>query len=128
MALFFSLLTAFRALLLVKFGLPGGAIWFVGSGLLLVCATALRWWGRYLITPERLIVRNGYTGRDIEALGAAEVGDVVVQQGPIAQFFGIGTVVVRTRAGADGLRFRGVTDPDIVRARILALKGVQAAE
>lgn len=123
----FSLFTVFRALVMKKFGLPGWEAWLIGSGGLVICAAALRRWARYVITPDRVFLENGYTGREIRGVAAEQIGEVGVQQGVVGSLLGIGAVVVRDHAGEERLRFKGVADPDIVKHRILALKSVRPA-
>ena len=117
---FFSLMAAFRGLLFLKFDLQGGEGWLGGAVLLLGCAAFLRRWAEYLITSRRLLIRNGYTGREIQSLMVEDIRDVTIKQGPIAQFSGIGSVIIRS-ARDERMTFRGIRDPEAVKRRIEAL-------
>ena len=101
---------------------PGWESWLGGTVVLLAIPVFLRRWAIYSITSLRLILRNGYTGREIAAMPLERVGEVSIKQGPIARVLGIGTVVVRDASGAEVFRFRGIAEPDVIRNRIMALK------
>ena len=119
---FFSLMTGLRSLLFYVFAIPGWESWLGGTALLLVVPVFLRRWAVYSITSRRLLVRNGYTGREIVAMPLERVGEVSIKQGPVARVTGIGTVVVRDASGSEVLRFRGIAEPDVIKTRIVALK------
>ena len=116
-----SALSALRGVLLDRFGVGGWETWMIGAALLLACAAALRYWARYELTRDCLTVQNYYTGREIHAIPLHEVENVIVQQGKVARFFGIGTVLVRARSSDRLLSLRGVTDPEELKIRIEAL-------
>lgn len=71
-------------------------MWVIGAGILLVCAALLRHWGYYELTRDRIMVRNGYTQREIQSILLSDIREVTVRQGFAAQFFGIGTVVIHS--------------------------------
>lgn len=112
-----SAAVSLRAALFRRFEVPGWEAWLFGAALLLVIAAVLRQWARYEMTPDRLFVRNGYTGRVIAECAVSEVVRVDVRQGPIAAFLGIGTVVI-TGQGDRVVRFRGLREPDLLTQRI----------
>lgn len=115
-----STLTALRGALLFRFGVDGWQMWIVGAGLLIACAAILRRWAHYELTSDALTVRNGYTGREIQSIPLHDVSDITVQQGIVAGFFGIGTVVIRSRTTDRLLFLRGVVDPETIKHRIQA--------
>ena len=115
-----STLTALRGALLFRFGVDGWLTWLVGAGLLIACAAILRRWAHYELTSDALTVRNGYTGREIQSIPLHDVGDITVQQGIVAGFFGIGTVVIRSRMTDRLLFLRGVVDPETIKYHIQA--------
>jgi membrane protein YdbS with pleckstrin-like domain len=117
---FLSAISALRGALLFRFGVAGWQIWLSGSVILLACAAILRYWARYELTRDQIVVRNGYTGREIESIPLSDMESVTVQQGVIADFFGIGTVLVQARHGDRVLSLRGVRDPEEVKLRIEA--------
>lgn len=88
-----------------------------GAFALLGTAALMRRWAYYKLTHDRLIVSNGYTGREIGAVALAHVDGVLLRQGPIASLLGIGTVVA-TSGGQQVLRFRGLSDPETVKERV----------
>ena len=118
---FFSLMAALRALLYLRFDLEGWQTWFVGAGLLLLAAVAVRRWVENVVTSKRVLLRSGYTGKEIHSISLENVEEVSIRQGPIAGFFDIGTVVVRSVGGEMTVSLRGVRDPEIVKRRIEAL-------
>jgi membrane protein YdbS with pleckstrin-like domain len=118
----FSLMAGGRGLLAWREGTGGWSIWMGGAVALLVCVAALRRWARYSFTSDRVIVSNGYTGRDIQTLSLDDLSEVTVMQGPLAQFLGIGTVVLRSLKGDLVIHLRGVRDPEVIRTRLEALR------
>ena len=118
---FLSAVSALRGALFFRFGMSSWEMWIIGAGILLACAGALRHWAHYNLTRDQLTVRNHYTGREIQSIPLNEVGNVVVQQGVVADFFGIGTVIVHARSSDQLLSLRGVRDPEEVKIRIEAL-------
>jgi membrane protein YdbS with pleckstrin-like domain len=118
----FSAMAVARGLILLRSETSAWEFWFGGAVLLLVCAAILRRWARYILTPHRIIVRNGYTGREISVFPVDRIADVTIEQGPLASFFDIGTVVLRTHTDDPNLVLRGVPEPEALRARIDALR------
>ena len=118
----FSLVAGGRTLLALWWGMSGWEVWLGGATALLLCVPLLRRWAQYCVTSQRVIVKNGYTGRDIQAVALDDVADVTVNQGPIAEFFNIGTVLVTSVGGDRILSLRGVREPDVIKTRIDALR------
>lgn len=116
-----SAISALRGALLFKVGVAGWQMWMLGAVILPACAALLRQWAHYDLTKDRMTVRNGYTGREIESIQLSDMGSVTVQQGVIADFFGIGTVLVQSRNSERVLVLRGVRDPEKVKIRIEAV-------
>jgi len=118
----FSLVAGGRCLLNLWWGMSGWEAWLGGATALLLCVAVLRRWAQYWITSRHVIVKNGYTGRDIQALALDDIADVTVSQGPIAQIFDIGTVLVTSASGDRVLSLRGVREPNVIKTRIDALR------
>ena len=118
----FSLVAGGRTLLALWWGMSGWEAWLGGAIALLLCVVLLRRWAHYCITSRRVLLKNGYTGRDIQALAFDDIADVTVLQGPIAQFFNVGTVVIKSASGDQVLSLRGVREPEVIKTRIAALK------
>ena len=118
---FFSLMSGLRGWLFLRFGVSGGEVWVAGAAILLVCAAILRHWAQYSLTSQRVIVKNGYTGREIHAMAINDIREVTIKQGPIAQFMGIGTLVIHSMRGDRLLSLRGISDPEVTKTRIEAL-------
>lgn len=122
-----SALVAWRALLFKRFDLPSWEVWLFGAVVLLAAAAVLRRWARYELTTTRLVVRNGYTGRIIAERPLIRTDRVEVRQGPIARLLGLGTVAVM--AGAEtAIRFRGLREPDEVKARVERLLAANGSD
>jgi membrane protein YdbS with pleckstrin-like domain len=115
-----SAISALRGALSFRFGVAGWEMWMLGAVMLLACAAILRQWARYDLTRDQITVRNGYTGREIESIPLSDMESVTVQQGVIADFFGIGTVLVHARNSDRVLSLRGVRNPEDVKIRIEA--------
>jgi membrane protein YdbS with pleckstrin-like domain len=116
-----SALTALRGALLFRFEVGGWEMWVLGAGILIACAVMLRQWAHYELTWSQMTVRNGYTKHEIQSIRLSDVGRVTVQQGVVADFFGIGTVLVHARSDDRLLALRGVSDPEELKTRIEAL-------
>jgi hypothetical protein len=116
-----SALSALRGALFYRFSVGGWEMWVTGAGILLACVAVLRHWAHYEVTKDRITVQNHYTGREIQSIPLNEVENVVVQQGVVAHFFGIGTVLVRARSSGRLLLLRGVSDPEELKIRLEAL-------
>jgi hypothetical protein len=116
-----SAISALRGALLFRFGVSGWELWVIGAGILLAWAAVLRHWAHYDLTRDQITLRNHYTGREIHSIALNEVENVVVQQGVVANFFGIGTVLVHARKSDRLLSLRGVSDPEELKIHIEAL-------
>jgi len=112
--------SALRGALFFKYDVEGWEMWLVGPGLLLLCAVILRRWAQYELHRDRIIVRNGYTGREIHSVPLSDVRAVTVHQGIVADFFGIGTLTISSSSTDRLVSLRGVRDPEEVKVRMLA--------
>jgi hypothetical protein len=52
----------------------------------------------------------------------ADITEITGQQGPVAQFFDIGTLIVRSSRGGHIIVLHGVRQPEVLKAHIDALK------
>ena len=118
---FLSLVSGLRGGLFLWFEVSGGEVWIGGAAILLVCVATLRYWAQYSLTSHRVIVRNGYSGRKIHAMAISDIREVTITQGLIAQFMGIGTLVLHSKSEDRLLSLRGISDPEVIKARIEAL-------
>jgi membrane protein YdbS with pleckstrin-like domain len=115
-----SAVSALRGAMFFRFRVEGWEMWLIGSGLLLLCAVLVRRWAHYELTGDRIIVRNGYTGREIQSVLLTDVREVSVHQGVVAGFFGIGTLSISSASTARVISLRGIRDPEEVKVRIRA--------
>lgn len=118
---FFAVWTALRGLILERMEVPGWEMWFLGAALLVGLVVALRYWVRYIVTSQRVSFKNGYTGSEIENMPIERIRSVEIQQGPIAGMVGISTVVIQERDSHRTIRIRGISDAEVVVAKIKAL-------
>ncbi|MDP1948960.1 MAG: PH domain-containing protein [Nitrospirota bacterium] len=118
---FLSLMAGLRGWIFLRFDVTGGEVWGVGAVILLVLAAILRHWAWYSLTSQRVVVRNWYTGREIQAMAIGDIREVTITQGPLAQFMSIGTVVLHSMCGDRLLSLRGISDPEVLKTRIEAL-------
>ncbi|MDH5428929.1 MAG: PH domain-containing protein [Nitrospirota bacterium] len=118
---FLSLWTASRGIIFVYADVPGWEIWGVGAGLLLGVAAILRYWAKYFISTQQVIIRNGYSGKTIRSARHDMIHGLEVMQGPLSKMLGIGTVVIQCQESIGTLRFRGIKDPEIVETKLRAL-------
>jgi membrane protein YdbS with pleckstrin-like domain len=109
---------ALRGAMFFRFGLEGWEMWLIGTGILLLCAVILRRWAHYELYRDRVIVRNGYTGREIHVVPLSDVRAVTAHQGIVAGFFGIGTLTISSASTDRLVSLRGVRDPEDVKMRI----------
>jgi hypothetical protein len=117
-----SLITALRGAILKLFDVPGWEMWFIGSVALVVLAVVLRYWVRYAITPHRVVITNVFTGQEIQSMDLEDIGEITVQQGLIAWFLGIGTLVLRSARGEQVMRLRGLQDPEAAQHHLQAVR------
>lgn len=110
-----------RGWLFLRFGVSGGDVWLASAAILLVCAVILRYRAQYSLTSHRVIVRSGYTGREIHAMAISDIREVTITPGRLAQFLGIGTLVLHSMNGDRLLSLCGISDPEVIKARIEAL-------
>jgi membrane protein YdbS with pleckstrin-like domain len=103
-----------------RFGVEGWEMWMVGSGTLLLCAALVRRWAHYELTAERIVVRNGYTRREIQSVPLTDIREVTVHQGIVAGFFDIGTLTISSSSTDRLVSLRGIRDPEEVKIRIQA--------
>lgn len=118
---FFSLWTGLRGLIFVRADLPGWELWIVGAGMLLGLAVILRYWAKYLLTSKRVLLRNGYSGKEMASADFEMIKGIEVLQGPVARFWGIGTLLIQCRDSDRSLKFRGVKDPEVLETKLRAL-------
>ncbi|MBA3965230.1 MAG: PH domain-containing protein [Nitrospirales bacterium] len=118
---FFSLWTGLRGFFLLRVGFPGWEMWFVGAGMLLGLVMVLRYWAKYLLTTKGVVLRNGYSGKDMASVDFEMFKSVEVMQGPIGRILGIGTLVVRCEDSGKSIRFRGIKDPEVLETKLRAL-------
>ena len=123
---FFSFWTVSRGIIFFYANVPGWRIWIVGAVLLLGVVAVIRYWAQYLLTFQQVIIRNGYSGKTIGYANLDTIQAVEIAQGPLAKFFGIGTVVIQCEEAKQTLRFRGIKDPEIVVAKLHALLPVSS--
>lgn len=116
-----SFLSGLRGWLFLRFGVSGGEAWLAGAAILLVVAAILRHWAQYRLTSERVIVRNSYTGREIQTMAISDIREVTITQGLLAQFLGIGTLALQSMSEDRLLSLRGISDPEVLKTRIEAL-------
>ncbi|MGP0593841.1 PH domain-containing protein [Nitrospira sp. T9] len=118
---FFSLWTGLRGFFLLRIGFSGWEIWVVGAGILLGLVVVLRYWAKYLLTSKRVILRNGYSGKEMASVEFGMFKSVEVMQGPIARMLGIGTLVIHSEDSGRSVRFRGIKDPEVIETKLRAL-------
>jgi hypothetical protein len=107
-----SLIAALRGALLWQAAIPGAELWVIGAAGLVVVALALRYWVRYVATSQRVLIKNAFTGREIQAMAIENISATTIKQGQIAWLLGIGTIVFTSTGGDEVLQFRGVRDPE----------------
>ena len=107
-----SLIAVLRGALLWQAALPGSELWVIGAVALVVVAIALRYWVRYVATSQRVMIKNGFTGREIQAMAIEEISSTTIEQGLFARLLGIGTIVFTSDRRDELMQFRGVSDPE----------------
>lgn len=107
-----SLIAALRGALLWQAALPGSALWVIGAVALVVMALALRYWVRYEATSQRVLIKNAFTGREIQTMAIENITATTIKQGLMARLLGIGTIVFTSTRSDEVMQFRGVRDPE----------------
>lgn len=75
-------------------------------------ALVLRFWVRYIATSERVLIKNAFTGREIQAMAIENITETTIKQGQIEGLLGIGTIVFTSTRSDEVMEFRGVRDPE----------------
>ena len=107
-----SLIAVLRGALLWQAAIPGSGLWMIGAVAIVVVVLALRYWVRYVATSQRVLIKNAFTGREIQAMAIESISATTIKQGPIAWLLGIGTIVFTSAQGDEVMQFRGVRDPE----------------
>ena len=69
----------------------------------------------YILTSERLKIRQGFLGRDIENFELIRIQDVDLKQGVTERIFGIGDITIRGHDASDPtITLRNVPKPELV--------------
>ena len=84
-----SFVAGSRGLRILWQGATGWESWLAGALALLVCAACLRWWAQYLIISNRVVMRNGYTGTDIQTIRLDDIAEITLSQGPAEIFLSL---------------------------------------
>lgn len=117
-----SLVAVSRGLRILWLSMTGWEVWIGGSIALFLCAAGLHRWALYLLTSTGVVLRNGYTGKDIQKIAIDDIGEITMFQGPIARFLGIGTLVIHSRSEGRPLLLQGVNDPEVIKTRLEACR------
>lgn len=107
-----SLIAVLRGALLWQAAIPGSGLWMIGAVVLMTVALALRYWVRYVATSRRVLIKNAFTGREIQAMVIENISETTIKQGLLARLLGIGTIVFTSARGDEVMEFRGVRDPE----------------
>jgi hypothetical protein len=117
-----SLFTALRGALLWQAAIPGWEMWVIGAVALVIVTLVLRYWVRYTVTSQRVLIKNAFTGREIQAMAIENISEATINQGLIAWLLGIGTIVFTSTRGDEVMRFRGVRDPESTLQQIQTVR------
>ncbi len=117
-----SLIAVVRGALLWQAALSGSGLWMIGAVALMTVAIALRYWVRYVTTSQRLLIKNAFTGREIQAMSIEHISETAIKQGLIARLFGIGTIVLTSTHSDEVMEFRGVRDPESILRHIQTVR------
>jgi hypothetical protein len=107
-----SLIAVLRGALLWQAAIPGSGLWMIGAVVLMTVALALRYWVRYVATSQRVLIKNAFTGQEIQAMVIENISETTIKQGLLAQLLGIGTIVFASTRSGEVMEFRGVRDPE----------------
>jgi membrane protein YdbS with pleckstrin-like domain len=107
-----SLIAVLRGALLWQAAIPGSGPWIVGAVALMTIALSLRYWVRYVATSQRVLIKNAFTGREIQAMAIENISETTIKQGPLERLLGIGTIVFTSARSDEVMEFRGVRDPE----------------
>ncbi len=117
-----SFIAVLRGALLWQAALPGSGLWMIGAVALMTAALALRYWVRYVATPQRVLIKNAFTGREIQAMSIEHISETAIKQGLIARLLGIGTIVFTSTHSDEVMEFRGVRDPESILRHIQTVR------
>jgi uncharacterized membrane protein YdbT with pleckstrin-like domain len=74
----------------------------------------------YVLTSRNVYRKSGVLGTDVSRLPLSEVQNVDYGTGVVGQFFGYGTVEVRTAGGGNAVTLRRVGEPATLREELAA--------
>ena len=63
-------------------------------------------------------MKNTWTGKEMQSIALADIGDLSVKKGLIADLMGIGTVAITSANDEKVLNWQGVFDPEDLKERI----------
>jgi hypothetical protein len=69
-----------------------------------------------------VLIKNTFTGREIQAMAIENISATTIEQGLIARFLGIGTIVFTSTRGDEVMQFRGVRDPESTLQQIQTVR------
>jgi hypothetical protein len=69
-----------------------------------------------------LLIKNAFTGREIQAMAIENISEVTIKQGLIAWLLGIGTIVFESTRDDEVMQFRGVRDPESILQQIQTVR------
>ena len=117
-----SLIAVLRGALLWQAAIPGSGPWMIGAVVLMTVALALRYWVRYVATSHRVLIKNAFTGREIQAMAIENISETTIKQGLLARLLGIGTIVFTSTRSNEVMEFRGVRDPELTLQHIQTVR------
>jgi membrane protein YdbS with pleckstrin-like domain len=117
-----SFVAVFRGVLLWQAAISGSGLWMIGAVALMTVALVLRYWVRYVATSQRMLIKNAFTGREIQAMAIENISETTIKQGLLARLLGIGTIVFTSARREEAMEFRGVRDPESTLQHIQTLR------
>jgi len=67
-------------------------------------------------------MRNGYTGRNIQAIAFDNIAEITLSQAPIARFFNMGTLVLNSKNEASLISLHRVNKSEFIKTCIDACR------
>jgi membrane protein YdbS with pleckstrin-like domain len=117
-----SLVAVLRGALLWQAAISGSGLWMIGAVALMTVALLLRYWVRYEATGQRVLIKNAFTGHEIQAMSIENISETTIKQGLLARLLGIGTIVFTSARSDEAMEFRGVRDPESTLQHIQAVR------
>lgn len=92
---------------------------FLLIGLLLIPIHILAYISnKFMITKNSVILKRGILSSDTVEIPFTKINSITIKQGPLGKMFGYGDILIMTGNDVSGIPFKGIANPEQVKAKI----------